>query len=93
MNKEKTQKGLLIVLMILGWFAIVAQFYLIQVNSADSFLVASVNFFSFFTILTNILVAVCVVSKLFSPPVCVLLLHPFAWCDRKLVPLSFHQSK
>lgn len=66
MNKEKIQDGLLIVIMKLGWFALAAQFYLIQTNSQASFFETSINFFSFFTILTNILVSVCVMMLFFS---------------------------
>jgi|SRR5579871_3219970 len=42
---------------ILGWFAIIAQFYLIIINRTSPVLEAIIRFFSFFTILTNILVA------------------------------------
>jgi hypothetical protein len=42
-----------------GWVAIWLQFYLILVNRIDSIGETIVQFFSFFTILTNILVAVC----------------------------------
>ena len=66
MNKDKIQDGLLIVIMKLGWFAIAAQFYLIQINNPGSFVGTSINFFSYFTILTNILVSVCVMMLFFS---------------------------
>ncbi|MEO7530807.1 MAG: Pr6Pr family membrane protein [Sediminibacterium sp.] len=42
---------------LLGWFAIIMQFYLIIENRIDSIPVTILRFFSFFTILTNIIVA------------------------------------
>ena len=44
---------------ILGWFAIIGQLYLIIVNRETSLLDTLVRFISFYTILTNILVALC----------------------------------
>jgi hypothetical protein len=43
----------------IGWLAIILQLYLIIVNRTASIPETIVRFFSFFTILTNILVAVC----------------------------------
>ena len=43
----------------LGWFAIFLQFYLMILNRVASVPETIVRFFSFFTILTNILVAIC----------------------------------
>ncbi len=43
---------------VLGWFAVVMQFYLILLNRTDSIGKTIVLFFSFFTILTNIIAAV-----------------------------------
>ena len=43
----------------LGWFAIFLQFYLMILNRVASVPETIVCFFSFFTILTNILVAIC----------------------------------
>jgi hypothetical protein len=42
---------------ILGWFALLAQFYLIVLNRTTSVTEAVIRFFTFFTILSNILVA------------------------------------
>lgn len=54
---------------ILGWFAVICQFYLLIMNSAFSIAESIVRFFSFFTILTNIVVALCfTVLFLQSPP-------------------------
>jgi len=44
---------------ILGWTAVVLQFYLILINRTASVAETIIRFFSFFTILTNILVAFC----------------------------------
>ena len=51
----------------LGWFAIVFQFYLIIINKTASISETIIRFFSFFTILTNILVALCFTFLLFKP--------------------------
>ncbi|WP_242457878.1 Pr6Pr family membrane protein [Pedobacter sp. BS3] len=42
-----------------GWFAILLQLYLILVNRTSPVFQTVMTFFSFFTILTNILVAIC----------------------------------
>ena len=44
---------------IVGWFAVLFQLYLIIVNRVTSLPETIVRFFSFFTIQTNILVAIC----------------------------------
>lgn len=48
-----------VLISVVGWFAILLQFYLIIENRVASIGETLVRFFSFFTILTNILVAVC----------------------------------
>lgn len=52
------RKSISIFLTILGWFAIITQFILMMNNRVESVSETIVRFFSFFTILTNILVAV-----------------------------------
>ncbi len=47
------------IIAILGWTAVVLQFYLILLNRTASVAETIIRFFSFFTILTNILVAFC----------------------------------
>ncbi len=42
-----------------GWFALIAQLYLIIRNRVTAIPETIIRYFSFFTILTNILVAVC----------------------------------
>ena len=44
---------------LLGWVALIAQLYLIIINRSMSLLSTVVQYFSFFTILTNLLVALC----------------------------------
>jgi len=55
---------------IIAWFAVIAQFYLIlQTTTQTGFSTSKtiINFFSYFTILNNLLVAVCLTSSLSSP--------------------------
>jgi len=59
----KGSKVFLITGVLLGWFALLAQLYLIIVNNAAPVIEAVVRYFSFFTILTNIIAALCL-SKL-----------------------------
>lgn len=51
----------------LGWFALMAQLYLILWNRTTSIAETIIRYFSFFTILTNILVALCFTFLLFKP--------------------------
>jgi hypothetical protein len=44
---------------LMGWFALAAQLYLIIINRVMSVLATVVQYFSFFTIITNLLVALC----------------------------------
>jgi hypothetical protein len=53
------QKILVLSGSLLGWFALIAQLYLIIINRSMSLLATVVQYFSFFTILTNLLVALC----------------------------------
>lgn len=61
------QKIFLVILIIPGCFALAAQFYLIIVNRVASIGETVIRYFSFFTILTNLLVAVCCTSLLLLP--------------------------
>ncbi|ALR29915.1 hypothetical protein ATE47_04985 [Chryseobacterium sp. IHB B 17019] len=49
---------LALIFALLGWFAIIMQYYLMLQNSALSFGEMTIRFFSYFTILTNLVVAV-----------------------------------
>ena len=64
---RRVQKTFLVILFITGWFALAAQFYLIIENRVASVAETVIRYFSFFTILTNILVAVCCTFLLFKP--------------------------
>ena len=59
MQQRKGMRLLLIILCVLGWFALAGQFYLIIKNRTTTIPETVIRFFSYFTILTNILVAVC----------------------------------
>ena len=71
------KKKLAILFALIGWFAVIAQYILMIQNREASITETTIRFFSFFTILTNILVAIyftCLVftknqeSKLISRP-------------------------
>jgi hypothetical protein len=47
---------------IMGWLAVILQFYLILQNPSSSALATSIRFISYFTIQVNILVAICFTS-------------------------------
>ncbi|MDI6034670.1 Pr6Pr family membrane protein [Flavobacterium sp. LB2P84] len=55
----KLNSGFFAIIAIVSWFAVVLQLYLIILNRVVSLPETIVRFFSFFTIQTNILVAVC----------------------------------
>lgn len=68
MNRSSVlSKALLAIMTLLGWFALIAQFYLIIINRTASLTETIVRYFSFFTILTNILVATCCAALLSNP--------------------------
>lgn len=52
-------KLLLAGICLLSWFALIGQFYLIILNRVTSVPETIIRYFSFFTILTNLLVAIC----------------------------------
>jgi hypothetical protein len=54
-----TAKIILFFLALCVWMGLISQFYLFVVNSKVSFLETVVHYFSFFTILTNLIVAIC----------------------------------
>lgn len=61
----KSERTFLAIGFATGWFAILVQLYLILQNRSMSVLATVVLFFSFFTILTNIIVALSYTLKLF----------------------------
>ncbi|MCF6141065.1 Pr6Pr family membrane protein [Flavobacterium sp. K77] len=63
-NKELRRKWMDSIGFCLGWFAIIGQFILMLQNRQTAILETIVRFFSFFTILTNILVALYFTTRL-----------------------------
>ena len=57
----------LIFIALFAWFALVAQFYLIIINRTASIPETIIRYFSFYTILTNILVACCAIILWLNP--------------------------
>lgn len=60
-------KTYLLILAILGWFALIAQFYLSISNTLVSPQETVIRFFSYFTILSNLIVAVCCTINVLRP--------------------------
>lgn len=67
MELNKNARWLAAAIVILGWFALIAQFYLILLNRTAPVAETIVRYFSFFTILTNLLVALCFSFLLLNP--------------------------
>ena len=63
----KAKQTFLIAGVAITWFAVLLQFYLIILNRVESVPETIIRFFSFYTILTNILVAVCFMVLLVKP--------------------------
>lgn len=66
-NSSKSGQLFLVTGAFLGWFSIVLQFYLILLNREASVQETIIRYFSFFTILTNILTTVCFTVLLCTP--------------------------
>ncbi|MGZ3813748.1 MAG: Pr6Pr family membrane protein [Mucilaginibacter sp.] len=58
-HQDPASRTYLVLLAIAGWFALVGQFYLIIINRQTTIPEVIVRYFTFYTILTNILIAVC----------------------------------
>jgi len=67
MKKTKANQIFLTIGATLTWFAVVLQFYLIIINRVESVLETIIRYFSFYTILTNILVALALTVLLLKP--------------------------
>ena len=67
LQRKKIIRFVLLTGTIAAWFAVVAQLYLIIVNRAASVSETIIRYFSFYTILTNILVAICFTISTTSP--------------------------
>ncbi|HEY5462510.1 MAG TPA: Pr6Pr family membrane protein [Hanamia sp.] len=57
MLRSKNSKWVALIILLLGWFALIVQFYLIILNRVTTIGETIIRYFSFFTILTNLLVA------------------------------------
>lgn len=57
----------LVILAALGWFALLSQLYLILQNGTGTVIEIIIRYFSFFTILTNLIVALCATVLLLKP--------------------------
>ena len=68
MIENKTSMKLIyaVVGSIITWTALAVQFYLILLNRAASVAETVIRFFSFFTVLINILVGICFIASLFK---------------------------
>ncbi|MEO6851234.1 MAG: Pr6Pr family membrane protein, partial [Mucilaginibacter sp.] len=66
-SQSNTKRIFLLFLAVLGWIALIGQFYLIIINRETSVAEAVVRYFTFFTILTNLLIAVCTIVLVIKP--------------------------
>ena len=66
-TETKLPSFFLILIAIAGWFALASQLYLIIQNRVVSVAETIIRYFSFFTILTNLIVAICVTVLLLKP--------------------------
>ncbi|MDP4129291.1 MAG: Pr6Pr family membrane protein [Bacteroidota bacterium] len=66
-NLLKAKRPFMVIGACLAWFALIFQFYLILANRQASVPETVIRYFTFFTILSNLLAAVCFTYLLFSP--------------------------
>ncbi|MCW3084758.1 MAG: hypothetical protein JWP12_2124 [Bacteroidetes bacterium] len=62
-----SEKLFLSIIVVFGWFALIAQFYLIILNRTSSVPETIARYFTFFTIISNLFVALCSTYLLLSP--------------------------
>ena len=67
MEKQNLERFYLAAMVIIGWFALVTQFYINMTSGISGIWELMVRYFSYFTIQTNILVAVCFTALLLKP--------------------------
>ena len=67
MKHQKISKATLLLIAVLGWFALIAQFYLMINSKVNPLGETIIRFFSYFTIDTNLLVALCCSIHLLAP--------------------------
>lgn len=65
-QRKASRKALNTIGFFLGWLAVIGQFFLIIINKQAEVLETMIRFFSYFTILTNILVALYFTSQNFN---------------------------
>ncbi len=61
-----TQRILSLIFALIGWLSVIAQYYLMAKNTHIPLLETTIRFFSYFTILTNLIVAVYFTSQTFN---------------------------
>lgn len=66
-QKRRPEKIFLTLIAVLGWFALIAQFYVIIENRTMSIAATIIMYFSFFTILTNLIVAIASTCIVLTP--------------------------
>lgn len=66
MDQNKFRKGHLALITLLGWFALLAQFYINMTSKVAPYPELIVRYFSYFTITTNLLVALACTVLLFG---------------------------
>ncbi len=66
-NSERVETGFRIIAASLGWFAIITQYSLMATNAGPHLIERTVNFFSYFTIISNILVALALTLPWLAP--------------------------
>ncbi|MGJ8591147.1 MAG: Pr6Pr family membrane protein [Aquaticitalea sp.] len=66
MERKASRKALNTIGFFLGWLAVIGQFILIVMNREEEVFETIVRFFSYFTILTNILVALYFTNQIFN---------------------------
>ncbi|MEA5425162.1 Pr6Pr family membrane protein [Arcicella lustrica] len=71
MNTPKTtaQQSLLLTLVLIGWFALIAQLYIQLGSSHASTIELTIRYFSYFTILSNLLVTISATVLLLNPTI------------------------
>jgi hypothetical protein len=67
MQKQNLEKINLAVMVIIGWFALLAQFYINITSGVTGVGELLIRYFSYFTIQTNLLVAICFTILLLNP--------------------------
>jgi hypothetical protein len=66
-NSGRIETGFRIVCAVLGWFAIITQYSLMATNAGPHLVERTINFFSYFTIVSNILVALALTLPWLAP--------------------------